>query len=265
MSATESAPSRQIEAGSEERGARDALEAFWAGAAIAKLQAKFSLAREMEILPHVTIEGLRAICLQYRYSTQAFIDDLAVLVSRCPASRLRSLLGQLVNEELGEGDPERAHARLYDRFLISIGAIAPGTTERQLRAAMHPVVRDLIADLHDRTLNRSPLYAIGLRGLGGECVCGVYFAVMNEHLRQHPFVVDHDASIDWSFWEIHAGHADAEHNQLVRNAVAELLDDLNPIEQVEAVEELGRGYDHGTAAWDTFWAALYRDHGCQSA
>jgi hypothetical protein len=183
-------------------------------------------------------------------------------VSRCPEGRLRSLLGQLVNEELGEGDPEEAHARLYDRFLESIGAIEPGTPVRQLRAAVHPRVRDLLADLRDRTADRSPLYAIGMRGLGGECVCGVYFSVMHTHLRKHPFIVEHDSKIDWKFWDIHAGHADAEHNHLVRGAVAELLSGL---EQEDAVDELARGYDYGTAMWDAFWTTLYRDFGQQAS
>jgi hypothetical protein len=248
----------------EPKGKRcnEALEAFWARAAISKLEAKFELAQEMDVIPQLSIDALRAIVLQYRYFTQAFITDLAILVSRCPEGRLRSLLGQLVNEELGEGDPEEAHARLYDRFLESIGAIQPGTQARELRAAVHPRVRDLLADLRERTADRPALYAIGMRGLGGECVCGVYFSVMHTHLRKHPFIVENDSKIDWKFWDIHAGHADAEHNHLVRGAVAELLSGLD---QEDAVDELARGYDYGTAMWDAFWTTLYRDHGQQAS
>jgi len=261
MSLTNDAVSPRPGAGPDEKPASDALEAFWARAAISKLEAKFELAREMDVLPHLPIEALRAIVLQYRYFTQAFITDLAILVSRCPEGRLRSLLGQLVNEELGEGDPEEAHARLYDRFLESIGAIEPGTPAGQLRGAVHPTVRDLLSELRDRTALRSPLYAIGMRGLGGECVCGVYFSVMHTHLRQHPFIVEHDSKIAWKFWDIHAGHADAEHNTLVRGAVAELLAG----EQDDAVDEIARGYDYGTAMWDAFWTALYREYGQQAS
>ena len=262
MSLTNEAVSPRREAGSDENRTTEALEAFWARAAINKLEAKFALAAEMEILPRLPIDALRAIVLQYRYFTQAFITDLAVLVARCPAGRLRSLLGQLVDEELGEGDPEEAHARLYDRFLESIGAIRPGTSEAELRAAAHPKVRELLADLGDRTMNRSPLYAIGMRGLGGECVCGVYFSVMHTHLRRHPFIVENEARIDWKFWDIHAGHADLEHNHLVRDAVSELL---HGMEQQDAVDELARGYDFGTSMWDAFWSTLYRDHGARAS
>lgn len=240
--------------------ARAALEAFWDRAAMSKLEARFALAREMDALPGLPIDALRAIVLQYRYFTRAFITDLAVLVARCPDGRLRSLLGQLVNEELGLGDPEEAHARLYDRFLESIGAIEPGASARQLGAAVHPKVGAVLAELNERTVTRSPFYAIGMRGLGGECVCGVYFSVMHVYLRKHPFIVDHEASIDWKFWDIHAGHADAQHNELVRASIAELLDESH---DARAVAELAEGYEFGTAMWDAFWTAIYRDHGVQ--
>jgi len=246
-----------VHAGDE---AGSALEAFWARAAMSKLETKFALAREMTALPRLPIETLRAVLLQYRYFTRAFIADLAVLVARCPDGRLRSLLGQLVNEELGMGDPEEAHARLYDRFLESIGAIQPGQTPEQLDAAAHPKVSALLHQLGDRTLHRSALYAIGMRGLGGECVCGVYFGVMHVHLREHPFIVANEATIDWRFWDIHAGHADVEHNEQVRASVAELLERLG---DGGAVEELAQGYDFGTATWDAFWTAVYREHDVQ--
>jgi hypothetical protein len=236
---------------------RSALEAFWARAELGKLEARFAVSREMDVLPRLSIHALRAIALQYRYFTQAFATDLALLVVRCPPGRLRSLLGQLVNDELGCGDPEAAHLRLYDRFLETIGAIEPGARSDELAGRAHPKVRELLAELGQRTVDRSTFYAIGMRGVGGECVCGVYFSVMYVHLRKHPFIVANDSSIDWRFWDIHAGHADAEHNHLVRAAVAELLLERG---HPDAVAEVAAGYDHGTATWDEFWTTVYGDH-----
>ena len=231
------------------------LEQFWDAAAITKLEARFAVAREMEVLPRLSLRALREVSLQYRYFTQAFATDIALLVARCPESRLRSLMGELLSEELGRGDPEESHLRLYDRFLETLGSIAPGESSAALAARVHPKVRALIGDLCDRTARRSPYYAIGLRGLGGECVCGVYFAVMHTHLRTHPFVIANEASIDWRFWDIHAGHADVDHNLMVRGAVAELLDD-----HPEAIGDLAAGFEHGTAAWDEFWRIVYQEH-----
>jgi hypothetical protein len=256
MSLTDHAASPLVQTIPAHSDARSAIEAFWARAELSKLQAKFAVAREMDALPHLSIQALRAITLQYRYFTQSFVTDLAFLVARCPEGRLRSLLGQLVNEELGCGDPEQAHLRLYDRFLESIGAIGPGSTADELCVRVHPRVHELLAELRDRTLNRSIFYAIGMRGMGGECVCGVYFNVMHVHLRKHSFIVENEPNIDWKFWDIHAGHADIEHNQLVRAAVAELLEGKHP----DTVNEVAAGFDYGTATWDGFWTTVYGDH-----
>ncbi|HTE51396.1 MAG TPA: iron-containing redox enzyme family protein [Kofleriaceae bacterium] len=257
MSLTNTVVSPRVGAAYSSGDARAALEAFWARAALHKLEARFAVAREMEALPRLSIRALRDVALQYRYFTQAFATDLALLVARCPEGRLRSLLGQLVNEELGEGNPEESHLRLYDRFLESIGAIEPGTAPGELGDGVHPRVGELLAELRDRTVHRSTYYAIGMRGMGGECVCGVYFSVMHVHLRRHPFIVEHESSIDWKFWDIHAGHADVEHNEKVRAAVAELLlAGSTP----DAVAEVSAGYDFGTTTWESFWATVYGDH-----
>lgn len=262
MSLTTHAASAVVENIAPPGETRAALEAFWARAELTKLKARFSVAREMDVLPRLSIQALRAIAFQYRYFTQAFVTDLALLVVRCPEGRLRSLLGELVNDELGRGDQEAAHLRLYDRFLESIGAIEPGTPVDALCSRVHPTVHALLAELRHRTLHRSIYYAIGMRGMGGECVCGVYFSVMHVQLRKHPFIVENEHRIDWRFWDIHAGHADVEHNELVRAAVAELLlDGKHP----DAVSEVAAGYDHGTATWDEFWATLYGDHLRRSA
>jgi Iron-containing redox enzyme len=257
MSVTGAVSPRSPAALSTVADTRSALEAFWTQAAVSKLEARFAVAREMDVLPHLPVQALRAITLQYRYFTQAFVTDLALLVSRCPEGRLRSLLGQLVDEELGNGDPQEAHLRLYDRFLESIGAIEAGAVASDLHGLVHPKVRELLAELRERTLQRSPFYVIGMRGLGGECVCGVYFSVMHVHLRKHPFIIDNEARIDWKFWDIHAGHADVEHNELVRGAVAELLLEHG---HGRAVDEVAAGYAYGTAAWDAFWSTVYRDN-----
>jgi hypothetical protein len=262
MSPTPRAASAAVENITPHGEARAALEAFWARAELTKLKARFSVAREMDVLPRVSLQALRDIVFQYRYFTQAFVTDLAFLVVRCPEGRLRSLLGELVHDELGRGDPEAAHLRLYDRFLDSIGAIEPGTPADELCNGVHPRVRELLAELRERTLHRSIYYAIGMRGIGGECVCGVYFSVMHGQLRKHPFIVENEHKIDWRFWDIHAGHADVEHNELVRAAVAELLLDGK---HRDAVAEVAAGYDHGTATWDEFWTTIYGDHLRRSA
>lgn len=232
------------------------LERFWQHAARSKLETKFALAEEMRLIGRLATSALSEILLQYRYFTRAFATDLALLVARCPEGRLRSLLAELLNEELGNGDPEESHLRLYDRFLESIGAVERDAGSVVLANGIAPQVRDLLNGLNDRTRNRSAYYALGMRGLGGECVCGVYFGVMYGYLRRHPFMVANADRIDWKFWEIHAGHADIEHDVEVRNAVAELL----VAAPGAAIDDMASGYEYGTSVWDAFWDSLFRPH-----
>lgn len=234
-----------------------ALEAFWSRAAASKRDAATALRREMAVVGQLPLEAVRAIALQYRYFARAFTTDLALLVARCPDSRFRSLLGQLVAEELGQGDPEVAHARLYDCFLESIGAIAPRASLEELGAAAHPTVATLLAQLNERTAHRSPLYAVGMRGLGGECVCGVHLSTLHDQLRGHPELRER-ADIDWRFWDVRRCHVDLEHGARVRDAIAELLATLG---NAEAVGELAAGHDFGAAMWTALWTAVYCEHG----
>ena len=185
--------------------------------------------------------------------------DLGVLAARCPRGRLKSLIGQILSEELGDGDPERAHLRLYDRFLESIGALPPGASEQQLEALIDPEVHTMIAGLEHAVVHESRYYAIGLRGMGGECICGVYFSVMNEYLRRHPFIRANRDRIEWTFWDIHAGTADAEHDALVRQAIEAVVD------QPDHVADMARGYQHGAQTWDAFWKTVYKSHVAQVA
>lgn len=234
-----------------------ALEAFWSRAATSKRESATALAREMGVLSQLPLDAVRAIALQYRYFARAFTTDLALLVARCPDGRFRSLLGQLIAEELGQGDPEVAHARLYDRFLESIGALAPGATADELCNAAHPTVSVLLAQLNERTAHRSPLYAIGMRGLGGECVCGIHLSTLHGQLRLHPELNDR-ADVDWRFWDVRTCHVDLEHGALVRDAIAELLHGLG---SVDAVGELAAGHDFGASMWSALWTAVYCEHG----
>lgn len=230
------------------------LEDLWQETERQRLETRFAVAKELEILRYIPTRALRQIVLQYRYYTAAFADDLGFVVGRCLPSKLKSLLAEILHEELGCGDPARSHLAMYDRFLASIGCCG---LARPGGAGAHPDVRELLGDLRRRTLEESPLFAVGLRGMGGECVCGVYFIEMYKHLQGHPLVVSRGAGIDWEFWDLHGGAADIEHDTRTRDAIRALLGDTP---DPRDVEEIARGYRHGVAAWERFWRALYDDH-----
>lgn len=219
---------------------------FWQLADAAKERTEAIAAEKMKPLSELPIEALRDVCIQYRFFTIDYITDLALLVARLPFGGLRSLLSEILAEELGEGDPAKAHPDVYDRFLLSIG-VAPEALERQLPANVE-VLQGLTRDL----ANESVASGVGLRGMGGECLCQTYLAVMFDHMRQNPYMREHADVIDWDFWTIHTGEEDIIHGELTRAAIDNYLR-ADP----DVLPELARGYDRSIVAWNQFWENIF--------
>jgi hypothetical protein len=219
---------------------------FWAFADEAKSATEALAEQRMRVLPTLPVAALRVFCTQYRFFTIDYIADLALLVARLPFGGLRSLLGQILAEELGAGDPKHAHPELYDAFLSSIGVVPA------LRDQCLPPNRTLLQELTQDLLQRSPAFGVGLRGMGGECLCQTYLAVMYEHLRMHPYLREHEHEIAWEFWTIHAGEDDIRHGELTRAAIDGFLQ-----ETPEAMAELAQGYARSIGAWNKFWENIF--------
>jgi hypothetical protein len=135
---------------------------------------------------------------------------------------------------------------VYDRFLASIG-VAPEELDRPL-----PANRAILGELTTELSSRSAAFGVGLRGMGGECLCQTYLAVMFEHLRLHPYVREHTDHVDWEFWTIHAGEQDIIHGELTRQAIDDYIR-----REPEALPELARGYQRSIDAWNRFWQNIF--------
>src|SRR5262245_11289967 len=107
-------------------------DSFWAFADAAKAATEALAAQKMKALEYMPVHALREFCTQYRFFTIEYIRDLALLLAKLPFGGLRSLLSQILSEELGEGDASRAHPAIYDRFLASIG-VPPERLDRGLQ------------------------------------------------------------------------------------------------------------------------------------
>lgn len=188
---------------------------------------------------------LRDICIQYRFFTKYFADDLASLVGRAPPGRFKSELAEILAEELGCGDPKEAHLQLYDAFLNSIGVA--GSSE-ELDGMGSPEIMAILEELRHLTSNASFFFAVGLRGMGGECLCQIYLEIMASNLRANPNVISSSERIQWRFWDIHAGAEDKEHRKKTREVIDELVGD-----DPGNLEELKAGYFKGKSAFDRFW------------
>ncbi len=200
----------------------------------------FSLAEDAE--PGELI----SLLVQYRFFTIYYTTDLAILVARLKDGALRSFIAELLFDELGQGDPLKAHPRLYDDFLRSIGVTGQELDSLAIGANIEllDAVRRNLSDS-----NTSATYGVGLRGMGGECVCQVYLARLYEHVMKNPYIQQRKSDVDWRFWDLHVGPHDVEHRIRTRAIIHNEVVVRGP----DALVELERGYQESMTSWNIFW------------
>lgn len=230
------------------------MEEFWKLADESKLNAQYSSDKKLEFLKHASAKDVRKICVQYRYFVDNYPNNLSLLVSKLPYGPLKSLLAQILAEELGSGKSEDAHIVWYDRFLKSIGV-----SDEELKTSLYPENKALLEDIRDRCENKSFEYVIGLCGMGGECLCQIYLTNMHKYLIQNEFIKEVNDQIDWKFWIFHIGEEDVAHRQLVRKAINKMI--LSP----KSIADLSAGYTWAKKTWDDFWTNNYKETAVRDA
>lgn len=192
------------------------------------------------------LETLKKVLIQYRFFTHYYIADLAILISKLPFGPLRSIMADILNEELGESNANDSHPALYDDFLLSIG-VSP----QELEMADSYCIFNL-GEIQQSLQDNSWAYAVGLRGMGGECLCQIYLSTLYEYLSQNPAIIEMKDSIAWKFWEIHIGEVDQHHQRIVRAAIDDVLKS-----EPYLADELIQGYKESQGAWDRFWQQIF--------
>jgi hypothetical protein len=220
---------------------------FWERAEALRMRTERSVAAQFRRVRSASMAELRSVLLQYRFFTIAYIRDLAILVGRLPFGKLRSFLADVLSEELGGGDAAQAHPTLYDSFLTTFGVRMTDIDRQAL-----PAIQKLLGGLSRRMLTESPAYAIGLRGMGGECLCQIYLSQLYESFRQNPRLGDIEDELDWTFWDIHIGEVDVAHREETKRIIDELVG-----QQPHLSDELTRGYDDSLRAWRLFWDHIF--------
>ena len=220
---------------------------FWKIAEYEQMQAEYTVQEKVQYLKTATLEQLKAVFIQYRYFTKYYGSDLGLLIYKVPYGNFKSLISEIAAEELGNGKASQSHIQLWDNFLISIGV-----DERVLESSINPGNAILLEELRQLLHSATPAFAIGLRGMGGECLCQIYLTAVYENFKQNPEVQNLQGTIDWSFWNIHAGDADIEHRMLVKAAISEIVEN-----DPDSVSDLSRGYLKAKEIWDHFWRNAY--------
>jgi hypothetical protein len=205
-------------------------------------------------------EHLVPILIQYRFFTIYYIPDLAILIARLRDGKLRTFLADILSDELGYGDALKAHPRLYDDFLHTIGVNGADLDRLALRANIE-LLDQARRDLMDPA--KSSTYGIGLRGMGGECVCQIYLARLHEHLIKNPWIQQNRETIDWKFWDLHVGEHDIEHRLETRRLINDEIvahgaaGNGAASEDTGGLGDLGRGYYDSMVSWSTFWNNIF--------
>ncbi len=196
-------------------------------------------------------EAMREILIQYRYFTVYYIPDLALMLARLDDGPLRSFLADILYDELGGGKAENAHPVLYDNFLKSIGVTDIDLEIHALSSnvALLDEARNALVDPQNSTD-----YAVGLRGMGGECVCQVYISQLHKWLLKNPFIAENMDKTDWVFWDLHVGEHDIEHRIQTRAMIDQEI--VQP--GGERLEQLGAGYMHSMLSWRIFWENIFK-------
>lgn len=220
---------------------------FWNIADSSKTEAEYLADAHLKTLRTLPLDALRRIFVQYRFFTIYYISDMALLVHRLPFGKLRSLLAEFLSEELGDREPPGAHPKLYDDFLVSVGA-GPSTFE----TAALPSNIGLLEEISTLMNTASATQGVGLRGLGGECLCQLYLSAMHSHFSNNPAIKAIGDTIDWRFWEIHIEEIDIGHRLRLRAAINEEIS-----RSPELGEEIRIGYEKSKLAWDTFWTNIF--------
>jgi pyrroloquinoline-quinone synthase len=152
----------------------------------------------------LTLAQVRVLGGQMYKFCHQFPSFLALALASCPQDDARIVIGENLWEELGEGDPLRAHAALFRQFTRALGL-----DDAQLAAV--PTLPETAA-LIDTYMNLSNRYGV-LGILGALCyasegiVAALYSHIQGALQQAAPF--DRDALM---FFEVHIhvddGHAD---------------------------------------------------------
>ena len=221
------------------------LDEFWRLAEAAQSTAGHLADERIRALEDMGLVELQAVLLHYRWFTSFFPGDLGILICKLPPSSLRSLLGELLHEELGHGDCTRTHLELYDRFLESIGLRLDA-----VRDSVHPLLLALLEAHRSRLLMSHYMFGVGLRGMGGECLCQVYLEAVNHYLRRNKALARLEGQIDWTFWDLHSGETDRAHREQTRDNIARLT-------RPEDLANLSLGYLEAEQGWQAMWEIAF--------
>jgi hypothetical protein len=226
------------------------VTSFWEQLDLAKLATQQVMDKYTHQIKTASLDTLKEILKGYRFFTIYYIADLALLISKMPFNAMRSVLAEILYEELGNGNNKETHPQLYDNFLTSLGIHDTDYS------TPHPHISQILTKISDEVVTQSWHYGLGLRGMGGECLCQIYLESLYDAFIRNNAIQQIKAQIDWQFWDIHMGEVDLHHQELMKSTTTNLIH-ADP----SMVPALLAGYERSQSAWQRFWDHIFTTAG----
>ncbi len=228
------------------------IEAFWQAtedfAVAEEITAKDSLQR----LATCNIDEMILLFRHYPLFTIRHIDDLGIVFSRLPFGELKAFFSKVLFEEFGmesEGGFANNHVHLLDSLMVSMGADEAFCRDPSVELSSNMALLD---DISDDCSNKSLAFAIGLRGMGTECLCQVYLTTIFNLVEINPIFDAKKDTLDLRFEQLHRGEVERLHRINMREMIANLIKE-NP----EQLPEIMAGYQKAQASFHLFFANIY--------
>ncbi|MGD1712297.1 iron-containing redox enzyme family protein [Dapis sp. BLCC M172] len=215
---------------------------FWQAIDTSKFSGNPAEDSRLQSLRNISIPELVKVLEQYSYVTKIHVQSLNYVCNVVSPGKLKVLLDEIHFEEAGDGNPEDSHYNLLKLFLFGLNEQFGGT---MLTNKINPQVDALIAK-YDADLKSHPAHvAIGMAGMGTECICGPILEEIWAQVQARKDLEDILPQLNLEFWDIHTGEIDHSHALRMRNAI-----DGEVGESEESAEQILQGYELSVKFWD---------------
>ena len=219
----------------------DSIDDFWSQTEASATAEEIIAGNRLARLTSCSLDEMILLFRHYRLFTIRHIDDLAIVHSRLPFGPFKAFMSKVLYEEFGLETAEgfaNNHVALLDSFMVSLGAPEEFCGNPDLELPANVAMLD---EITHKVKTESLYAAVGLRGMGAECLCQVYLTAIFALVEKNPNFIERKEHLDLRFEQLHNGPLEAEHRTQMRDWVAELvLNDPDRLAQLKYGYELAR-------------------------
>ncbi|NEO53669.1 MAG: iron-containing redox enzyme family protein [Okeania sp. SIO3B5] len=217
-------------------------QSFWQALESNKFSGNPAFDPRLQSLRNISLPELIKVLEQYSYVTKIHAQSLNYVCNVIKPGKLKFLLDEIYFEETGDGNPNNSHYNLLKKFLFGLNEAFGGT---MLTNTINPQV-DALIENYENDLKTHPAYvAIGMAGMGTECICGPILEEIWAQIQGRKDLEDVLPKLNLEFWGIHTGEIDHSHAVRMRNAIDGEVGDSE-----EFANQILQGYQLSVKFWD---------------